>query len=164
MNEKLYPIDGFENYFITKSGKVWSKNRNRFLKNKIDKKGYCCIGFRANGSRKEKKIHRLLAEIFIPNPENKPQINHINGIKNDNSIENLEWVTNEENMKHAFKTGLVDKKGEKNQNAKLNDAKIIVIRRLLERGNMTTREIGSFFGVAHSQICAIKLNKAWTHV
>lgn len=69
-------------------------------------KGYLQAGFFVAGKQKTSPVHRLVAQAFIPNPLNKPQINHINGIKNDNRVENLEWCTNQENVQHAFDTGL----------------------------------------------------------
>lgn len=102
-------IDGFENYTISTDGKVYSKRNNIFLKPCIDKDGYLMVLLSNNGKRKKISIHRLVALNFMPNPENKPQVNHINGIKSDNRLENLEWVTASENIVHAWTIGLSDK-------------------------------------------------------
>lgn len=81
--------------------------RGKLLKTHLDKDGYSQITVMFDSKERGlKKIHRLVAEAFIPNIENKPQINHKNGIKSDNRVENLEWCTASENQFHAIKTGL----------------------------------------------------------
>ena len=82
-------------YIIYSDGKVWSNKRNRFLKCKKIK-GYPSFVHH----NKTYKIHRLIAELFIPNPNNFQQVNHINGIKGDNRVENLEWINNRDNCIH----------------------------------------------------------------
>ena len=71
-----------------------------------DRRGYPMTFLYKNGKRKTRRIHRLVAEAFIPNPEDKTQVNHINGCKTDNRVCNLEWATNDENMEHAVSNGL----------------------------------------------------------
>ena len=68
--------------------------------------GYMSISLQLDGKTRVKSVHRLIAEAFVPNPDNKPVVNHINGIKTDNRASNLEWVTHSENDLHAYKTGL----------------------------------------------------------
>jgi len=95
-------------YAVSNTGVVkslkWGKER--ILKPLKDKKGYLYVIFSNNNKIKRYSIHRLVAEAFIPNPNNLPTVNHKNGIKADNSFENLEWSTFEDNMKHAFENGL----------------------------------------------------------
>lgn len=92
---------------ISREGYVYSMITNRQLKPSPDRYGYARI-YVKHPLRKRKGyyVHRLLAMAFIPNPENKPAVNHINGIKADNHLSNLEWCTHGENMKHAKNTGL----------------------------------------------------------
>lgn len=95
-------IPDFPDYQITSWGRVYSKKTNMFIKPQVHDKGYLRVDLiDANGIRKHMKIHRLVAMAFIPNPEGKPQINHIDGNNQNNSISNLEWVTNWENTKKA---------------------------------------------------------------
>ena len=89
-------IEGYENYHVFEDGRVWSCKRNRFLKGSINSARYLQVGL----NNKKIKIHRLVGEAFIPNPENKPQIDHIDRNRTNNHVSNLRWVTRLENSQN----------------------------------------------------------------
>lgn len=111
LDKNWIPIIGYEGlYEINPSGKVRSLHKRNYQKEltpKFDRAGYLSFKLCKNGNVKGKFGHRLVAEAFIPNPEKKAEVNHKNGIRTDNSVENLEWVTHSENMIHAYSIGLL---------------------------------------------------------
>lgn len=105
----LRDIKGFENYYsVSDDGKVYSKIRKKYLKLNYKKNGYVYVSLQVNNIKITKRAHRLVAEAFIQNPDNKPFVNHIDGNKSNNNVKNLEWVTGKENNIHAINIGLFD--------------------------------------------------------
>jgi hypothetical protein len=99
-------IEEFPNYKIYPNGTVFSNHKNGFIKLQVGTTGYIIFRFKDKDKQRTIKIHRLVAKAFVSNHDNKPHVNHINGIKTDNRFENLEWVTKSENAIHAHKKGL----------------------------------------------------------
>lgn len=96
-NIVMKDIPGYNGaYAVTRDGRIWSNKRKQFMKLSLNKRGYCVVSLNIGSAKKEYRVHRLVALAFIPNPENKPTVDHINRNKLDNRAENLRWSTYKE--------------------------------------------------------------------
>lgn len=158
-------IDNHSDYMISSYGNVKSlkKGNELVMKQSVSKKGYLNIQLHTKGKKQSFQTHRLVAIHFIENPYNKPQVNHINGIKSDNNKNNLEWNTNSENSLHAYRTGLkVYPKGVLSSTAKLSENQVYEI--LNNKENLTLSCLSEKYGVQKSAIYKIINRKSWTHL
>ena len=143
-------IEGFENYSVTEDGKIYNNKFNRLLKHAIVD-GYHKVGLfnKAEGIYNMKKlVHRLVAEAYIPNPDNKETVNHIDGDKSNNHVSNLEWATRSENVQHAYSNGL------KHGIHKHNHFTRRKIAAMYDTGKYTQPELGKMFGVSYVTIAS----------
>lgn len=136
--ERWEKISGYANYEISTLGNVRNTKTGRILKPARTKKGYLVFGLCNQCKMRTHQAHRLVAMAFIKKPYGKDQINHINGIKDDNRVENLEWVTGAENIQHSFKV-LGRKKSEKAGNPKCS-VRCIETGRIYESVMSASRE------------------------
>jgi len=142
-------IKGYEGlYEISSIGRVKSIKSKCFLKFRDNGKGYNAAALYNKGIRKDVKVHRLVAIHFIDNKLNKPQVNHINGVKSDNRVDNLEWCSNRENIIHSYSLGL--------QKSKLTHKDVEFIR---NSTNVFQKDLALKFNVSQQMISSIKLNK-----
>jgi hypothetical protein len=163
MEEEIWkPVKGFEEYYLINNlNNVWSIRKKKIMKIQIDDGGYLCITFNANHIKFKKYIHILKAEIWIPNPLNLPEVNHIDGNKQNCDISNLEWCTRQYNIIHAQKTGLI-LHGEDINTVKLTEGQVIDIRNM--KGKLKGNKIAEIYGVDKSTIYDIFHNVTWKHL
>jgi hypothetical protein len=172
MDSKIKDIKGFEGlYAITDDGRVWSypkrggTKNGKWLKFFIDNGGYKNYVFSRKTKRTSHKCHRLIAKAFIPNPNNLPEINHKNCNKLDNRIPNLEWCSKLDNMRHAYKNKLIPIIfGKRHGMSKMDNDKIIEIRKRYDTGLFSQRKLASMFGLAQSSIGSILRKETWIRV
>ncbi len=166
-------ISGYDNrYMISSLGRVKSFVSSPYYKNNKDgvilyqgfnKKGYKVCYLSINGKSKAYSVHRLVAQHFVPNIHNKPQVNHIDGIRANNVFNNLEWVTCQENIQAAFDTGLKSVSGEKHPNSKFSNEGILNFRRLISEGSATIKSISSETGFSYGTVWRA-INKNYQNV
>ena len=167
----LKGIDYGDFYEVSSRGGLRNSKTKKNIKALVNPSGYVQYYASLGGRDKRKpfRIHRCVAEAFLPNPENKAQVNHIDGVKINNFVSNLEWVTASENVQHAFQTGLASNKaisGEKNPASKLKDEDVLYIRANYKPRCKTygATALGIKYGVTHSIVSDIANNKRWTHI
>lgn len=155
---KSKKIEGFEDYSVSVCGNIFNAEGRKI--GSRNNRSYIQVVLYGRGKKLKMSAHRLVAQAFIPNPEEKPYINHINGIKSDNRVENLEWVTPKENSVHAQSLGLAYFSGEDNKNSLLSNAEVEDICKLLEKGCSVvnvSRILNKDYHLVHS----IKYRKNW---
>lgn len=165
-------IDENGHYRISSMGRVESVKRfangrntsGRIMKLKPDKRGYLNVNITLDGEKVTKKVHRLVAEAFIPNPEKKPTVNHKNGIKQDNNLSNLEWHTWDENKNHAVENKLMrGLRGEDSPRSKISKEMAIEIKKRLSQNERPVR-ISRSLRVSEAIVVKIKTGKTWVHL
>lgn len=150
-------IPGFENYGVNEDGIIWSFRTQKIKKTVFSRTGRERTVLQdSNGNSKAFLVHRLVAQIFLENPDNKPYINHIDNDPKNNRLENLEWSTAKENSQHAAKLGLY--------NRKLTETEVRLIRVLYKNGNHSYSSLAKRFGVAPWTVSQIVRGKTWKHV
>ena len=163
METLIKPIVEFEGYKVTNKGDVIGKT-GKTLKSWKTNAGYQQVCLKKYDKKFNRTIHRLVAEAFLcPQPDRK-QCNHKDGIKINNNVENLEWVTCSENHSHAFAIGLRSHTGEDHNNSKLKNGEVWLIKKLIKSKKLYHREIAEMFGVNRRTISGIKIGQRWSHI
>lgn len=170
-------ITGYEGvYMISNDGLVRSlfrewvcngsviKKPERVLKNGIDAYGYNTVMLSCGNKTKRVKVHRLVAQEFLDNKNNLPQINHKNGVKTDNRVENLEWVTAKDNCHHAREHGFINDNGENSKMSVLNTQDVLYIIKEYKYGNKSQAELSRLFSVNAMTINNIINGESWKHI
>lgn len=160
--EEWRDVTGFEEYFkVSTLGRVWSKRSNIILNQHKRRNGYMTISTKIGGRKGQDlcfKVHRLVAEAFLPNEKNLPVVNHLNGVKDDNRLDNLEWTDYSGNAKHAYNMGLIKPPSNKRRR-RLSDEEVkYVLENYCPRDReYGARALGRKFGVNKS--CILRLIK-----
>lgn len=173
--ENWKPVKNYETkYLISNMGRVKSLAGKRgAVKDLIlslyeAQIGYFVVNLH-DGKKQEPMVyvHRLVAYHFLPNPLNFPEINHIDGVKTNNKVSNLEWCTRSHNIKHAYRIGLkkpYDMRGENNPSSKLTNESVIEIRSRHDEGILSYRELAEMYQVTETTISNAVSRKTWKYV
>lgn len=161
--EVWVPIREFPKYRVSNLGRVkYIADTVRIRKPHVFRGGYFGVTFRRNGRNTTRNLHRLVATAFIPNPDNLPEVNHKDGNKLNNHVNNLEWCTQAFNTLHAYESGLCKTVGERHHMNKLKIREVQEIRRYY--GVFTPTQLANKYSVSRTLIRSIWNNKIWRHL
>lgn len=160
----FYDIPTLNGFQITRQGIIRNKATGKIKSQYIGSTGYYMVSVSVNNKSKPKRVHRLLAATFKPNPKDLPEVNHKDGDKLNNALSNIEWTDHVGNMKHAFKTGLANNTGTKNGMCKLSEDQVRLIKKRLSEG-ISQYKIAKEIGViSRSAVMNIKNRNQWKHI
>lgn len=145
------------NYTVTEKGVIFNTTTGKVLKSHKNKKGYPMISLYNNGEKITKSVHSFVAEAFLPNPENKPTVNHKDGNKENNYVKNLEWATHKENIRHAFDTGLRVKKD--NMGRKKKPIEVFDLNGTLLSQHLYINDAVKKYNVSQGNVCMVLAGK-----
>ncbi len=160
--DKFTTIPVLPNYEITQNGVIRDKRNLRIKGQYVGSTGYYMVSVSQHNRTKPYRVHRLLAQTFIANPSDLPEVNHKDGNKLNNALDNLEWVTHKQNMTHAFATNLANNTGERNGQSQLNSEQVKQIKQML--GKIPQRLIAERFKVSRTCVSGISTGRLWRHV
>ena len=161
--EGLYIVSNIGNIMSLGNGNSNSSTR-KLLKQQTRVQTYLGVSFNKDGKRNVFQSHRIVALSFIPNPNNYSEINHINGIKFDNRVENLEWCSHSQNIQHAYDTKLlIPSRGDLQKLSKLTNENVVQIRELSNKG-VSKNELADKFHVAKCTICRVVNRATWNNI
>ena len=156
-------IEGFPKYKVSDTGIVWNKEKDVEVRTR-NRNGYIGVTLFNDGYRKDENVHRLVAKAFLIGEPDQDQVNHKDGNKSNNHVDNLEWCTLSENRQHAYDNGLQHgRKGSKHHGAKFTEDEIREIKRKLANGYGVTK-LARELGVSHATISLINTGKNWSHI
>lgn len=152
-------------YLVSNYGRVIGLGRNKELKQRLNEDGYIEVTMGDLKNRTRVRIHRIVALLFVDNPNNLKEVNHIDRNRANPRADNLEWVTHQENIKHSHSQGAYREigRGVKNPKCKLTEKQVYEIRQMFKEGH-TKEELASKFGVSKSTIGSIVNNRTWKHL
>lgn len=148
----MIQIKDYPNYYVTEDGFIYSAKRNIILKGGLDKDGYILVTLQHGMLRRTAKVHREVANAYVPNPDLLPVVNHLDGNKQNNHPSNLEWTTVSGNTKHAYELGALSQKGEDNNACKYPDAIVNMCIRLHFDGGISMPRLSKMVGIKYATI------------